>query len=550
MDYFKLLNFRREPFSNSPDPDLFYPSRLHRECLQQTEISVRLHRGLNVVLGEVGTGKTTVCRQLLRNLSNDEDARVFLILDPGFDCTEDFLLHLCYLLLGRRPARGSRSQAELKEDIKNALLYRVVEQGQLVTLLVDEAQKMPLSCLETVRELLNFETNTYKLLQIVLFAQPDFEETLRRRENLADRVNLCYWLEPLSLRDTRRLIRFRMQRTLLKGAKPPIFSPACFWLIQRYTGGYPRQIVHLCHKLLLAAIVRKRRTIGSQLVLYAARRPGGRQIRTRLARKTLSPAPAALGLCICFLLLAPLLQKHPATPPAPGEAAREARIGTAPEGPATADALSGSLSLPRPVSPASSGSAAGGDTRPADRMGHGASPPGRSGQPPEVLGSLRIPPGETLWNLIRAVYNVSDAETVKQTLIPAVLRANPGLASAHEIEAGSVLRLPVVPELSGGLPPGFHIVLRQCRDLEALYSLAQRKRYASKPRVIVWSKNFSKTFLVLDLKSYKSVHAARSHLKNLPNSVEKRAKIVKSSQFSEKRALLFTNQRYSGANPL
>jgi len=82
MEYFKLLNLDKEPFSNSPDPDYFFKSRQHNECLQKLELSLRLRRGLNVVIGEVGTGKTTLCRQMIKKFSRDEQFETHLILDP------------------------------------------------------------------------------------------------------------------------------------------------------------------------------------------------------------------------------------------------------------------------------------------------------------------------------------------------------------------------------------------------------------------------------------------------------------------------------------
>ena len=84
MKYYEILNLKTEPFSNSPDPELFYDSEQHVACIQQLELSLRLKRGLNTVIGDVGTGKTTLCRQLIRKFSNDEDFICHLILDPIF----------------------------------------------------------------------------------------------------------------------------------------------------------------------------------------------------------------------------------------------------------------------------------------------------------------------------------------------------------------------------------------------------------------------------------------------------------------------------------
>ncbi|MBW2333990.1 MAG: transposase, partial [Deltaproteobacteria bacterium] len=91
MDYFKILNFKKEPFSNSPDPEFFFESLEHLGCLQKLELSLRLRRGLNVVIGDVGTGKTTLCRQLIRKFSGEEKVETYLILDPYFSSPLEFL---------------------------------------------------------------------------------------------------------------------------------------------------------------------------------------------------------------------------------------------------------------------------------------------------------------------------------------------------------------------------------------------------------------------------------------------------------------------------
>ncbi len=103
MSYLELLNLTREPFSNSPDPDAYYRTPTHEACLHRLEIAIRLRRGLNVVLGEVGTGKSTLCRCLLRALGGEERMDVFLLLDPGFEDADAFVRHLCELLTGQRP---------------------------------------------------------------------------------------------------------------------------------------------------------------------------------------------------------------------------------------------------------------------------------------------------------------------------------------------------------------------------------------------------------------------------------------------------------------
>lgn len=107
--YLELLNLTREPFSNSPDPDAYYRTPTHEDCLNRLEIAIRLRRGLNVVLGEVGTGKSTLCRCLLRSLNEQSGIDVFLLLDAGFEDADEFVRHLCELFAGSGLPRAWRA---------------------------------------------------------------------------------------------------------------------------------------------------------------------------------------------------------------------------------------------------------------------------------------------------------------------------------------------------------------------------------------------------------------------------------------------------------
>ncbi len=277
MSYHELLGLDREPFGNSPDPDFFHGSPRHAECLRRLEIAVRLRRGLCVVVGEVGTGKSTVCRRLIRTLGYDPDVLVHLLLDPSFADPRDFLaaVAVSFGIL----VDGEDSASRIREAIQDYLLQKGEGEGKIVVLCVDEGQKISAECLEILRELLNFETNTHKLLQIVVFAQPEFSAMLAARKNLADRVNTRYDLRPLPLSETRRLIRTRLRLAAgeaFQGREPDIFTDAALRAIHRTTRGYPRRIMRLCHAALLETVGRDKTRVGVSEV-RAARDMGDRE---------------------------------------------------------------------------------------------------------------------------------------------------------------------------------------------------------------------------------------------------------------------------------
>ena len=303
MDYFSILNLKKEPFSNSPDPEFFFHSRQHLDCLQKLELSLLLRRGLNVIIGEVGTGKTTLCRQLIRRFAQKEEVETHLILDPHFLNASEFLATVTKMLVGKKPVAGSHDW-QIKEHIKQYLFRRGVDQKKTIVLIIDEGQKIPAFCLEILREFLNYETNEYKLLQIVIFAQTEFENTIRKYPNFADRINLYHQLKPLSYKDTRRMIRFRLEKSSTSRRKLNLFTYPALWAIYRITGGYPRRIINLCHQSILSMIIQNRSKSSYFMVRACARRVFPEESRRK--RIVLTGAALAGAAAVLLLTLLPL----------------------------------------------------------------------------------------------------------------------------------------------------------------------------------------------------------------------------------------------------
>ncbi|MBW2409026.1 MAG: AAA family ATPase, partial [Deltaproteobacteria bacterium] len=271
MKYYSVLNLNREPFSNSPDPEFFYHSREHVDCLQKLELSLLLRRGLNVIIGEVGTGKTTLCRQIIRRFSKREEVDTHLILDPHFVDANEFLITVAKMFTGKKPPKSSNNW-QVKEYIKQYLYRSGVDQNKTTILIIDEGQKIPVFCLEILREFLNYETNEYKLLQIVIFAQVEFEKTVQKLPNFADRINLYHYLKPLNFRDTCKMIKFRLEQSRGSGKRLELFSLPALAAVYRVTDGYPRKIINLCHQTILTMIIQNQKSIGYFLVRSCANR--------------------------------------------------------------------------------------------------------------------------------------------------------------------------------------------------------------------------------------------------------------------------------------
>lgn len=252
IGYYSVLGFKQEPFSSSPDPEFFFHTREHDLALNNLLIELRLRRGLSVVFGDVGTGKTTLSRKLLHELSKRDDFLFHIILNPAFNNEQQFLSSLIRNFEIDMP-RGVDLKGcdimELRDYIEKFLIKKTIEDGKTIVLLVDEAQKLDLATLETMRVLLNFETNSHKLIQLVLLGQLELYSKVVHMSNFLDRISFKFTLNPLDVHETKQLIDFRMRKAgYFK--MDNLFSDGAVSEIYNYTKGYPRKIIMLCHKVL------------------------------------------------------------------------------------------------------------------------------------------------------------------------------------------------------------------------------------------------------------------------------------------------------------
>ncbi|HQP09983.1 MAG TPA: AAA family ATPase [Candidatus Omnitrophota bacterium] len=265
MSYYKVLGFEKEPFSTSPDPHFFYLSREHEQALTNTIIELRLRRGLSVILGDIGTGKTTLSRKLIQELKSRRDVIFHIILDPTFESERDFLYSLARnFQISLNDMSGAMS-LDIREALEKFLFQKGVTENQSVVLIIDEAQKLSDRSLEMLRVLLNYETNEYKLLQLVLLGQTELHEKIIHIPNFFDRISFKYTLNPLSLEETEEMIGFRIERAGYT-ARMHLFLKDAIAEIHHVTQGYPRRITMLCHKALKELVMRNKSVVDAGVI--------------------------------------------------------------------------------------------------------------------------------------------------------------------------------------------------------------------------------------------------------------------------------------------
>jgi general secretion pathway protein A len=335
--YLKFFGLNEKPFAITPDPRYLYLSERHAEALAHLLYGINEAGGFVQLTGEVGTGKTTIVRSLLAQAP--KDAEIALILNPRMTAPE-FLLTICEELGIDVPAA---SRASLKDlvDVLSGYLLRAHAEGRRVVLVVDEAQNLSFEVLEQVRLLTNLETNTQKLLQIILIGQPELRELLARNElrQLAQRITGRYHLDPLSREETTAYVRHRLR---VAGATSELFSPWALREVYRLSRGVPRIINVICDRALLGAYSLDRHRVSGALVRRAAAEVFGRAFAAFWL-----PWAAAAGLAaLLAAVTATLWALGPWSPGAHGAGTVRASAVVAPGAPAAAP---GTVAAPPPA---------------------------------------------------------------------------------------------------------------------------------------------------------------------------------------------------------
>jgi len=257
--YLEYFNLKEEPFSITPDPRFLYLSDQYESAIESLLYAIEQRKGFSVLTGEVGTGKTTLCRELLNRL--DEKTEVSIVLNP--------LLSVNGLLKAINADFGNEIVADNADDhlaVLNHYLLSRVEKGINAVVLIDEAQNLSVEALEMTRLLSNLETDRQKLLQIVLVGQPELEDTLKsfRLRQLNQRISIRQRIGAFSLPKLQEYIVHRL--SVAGGAGHVDFEPGAIKKIHGHSRGYPRLANILCDRVLLAAFARRTRTIDKKIV--------------------------------------------------------------------------------------------------------------------------------------------------------------------------------------------------------------------------------------------------------------------------------------------
>jgi general secretion pathway protein A len=271
--YREYFGLKETPFSISPDPHYFYISEGHREALAHLMYGIKMDGGFVLLTGEVGTGKTTVCRCLLEKVP--ESCEIAFILNPKMSSAE-LLAAICDEFRVPYP-EGTTSVKELVDRL-NDFLLAIHEKGRKAILIIEEAQNLTVEVLEQVRLLTNLETSQRKLLQIIMLGQPELRDMLAKPElrQLSQRITARYHLGPLTKKEISSYVQHRLAVAGL--ARGELFSRPAMRVLGRLTGGVPRLLNIICDRALLGTYIQGKEKIDKRTLIHAAQEVTGNKI--------------------------------------------------------------------------------------------------------------------------------------------------------------------------------------------------------------------------------------------------------------------------------
>lgn len=277
--YNNFYGFHEAPFNMTPNPRFFFSSAKHAEALDSLVYAISERKGFVVITGEIGSGKTTVCRALLNRLNAKTE--VALITNThlsGKDLLETVLEDL---EIEYKPGSKSKLLSRL-----NSYLIEQLRKDSNVVLLIDEAQNLTPSVLEEVRMLSNLETETEKLIQIVLMGQPELKKklALSRLEQLRQRITVFFHLSPLTSSETKEYILHRVK--VASNSDRQYFSEGAIYLVYKFSKGVPRLINQICDSALLSGYIAETKIIDEKIMSEVINESPFEQIGSSVPAKT------------------------------------------------------------------------------------------------------------------------------------------------------------------------------------------------------------------------------------------------------------------------
>lgn len=436
--YYEHFSLSGEPFSLTPDPAFLFLGAKHREAMAAVQYGLMHGRGFITLIGEVGTGKTTILYGVLSQLG-PEMATAYV---PYAAHSFEDLLRVALKDLGERPTADA-SRLDLLEMLQGMLRRRDAG-GQRTALVIDEAQSLPDATFEELRLLSNFETYTHKLLQIVLVGQPELQDRLRQRNlrQLRERVSVRAVINPLDADEMRDYIGHRLA---LVGGDSRVFQPGALRAIVRHARGIPRRANILSHNALLFAYGRGLPQVTSGVAEEAVaemeeRKPGwgggaALILRRQAWWRPVSWAVAGIGsLAVTGAFMArrgstgpEIAVKEAVTAPA----AREIiNVASRPEQPPSDAATQETAVEPIPIA-----------------AQQGAATPIAIAGDAESLATRKVSldPGESILSAAREAYGRPLNDDEERALLAQVRRLNPGLRDVNVVRAGATVNLPAAP---------------------------------------------------------------------------------------------------------
>ncbi|WP_088278419.1 ExeA family protein [Ideonella sp. A 288] len=502
--YLRFHGLDRPPFSIAPDPRFLYLSERHREALAHLRYGVGSGGGVVVLTGEIGSGKTTVCRSLLEQVP--EQCHLAYLFNPRLSVRE--LLQSVNAEFGLLVPDDAQRPASIKDhvDALNGFLLAAHAAGRHCVLIVDEAQRLSLALLEQLRLLTNLETHEHKLLQIVLIGQPELRDKLARPEleQLSQRVLARFHLGPLSADETAQYVRHRL--TVAGAGETLPFDAAALRRIHRHSRGVPRRINLLCDRALLGGYAEGRHDVGARIVDQAAREvfgpdgrgdarrpPGGRRAGVA-AGLVLGGAALALGSAWVGSRWSGLATgKTSAAAPVPGPAADGQ--GLAAGAAASGSSLSPPLASAAPASQASQavsvGLAIGPTSGPAPLPVPAAAALPLLDEAAFTAALDNAPRDEsTAWRLLSRHWNASPPDG----LPPCAALASQGLHCLKRAGSMAVLRglgRPAILPLQGSDGAGRFVVLEGLSTATATVRIGERQVRVALPTLAAgWREAF------------------------------------------------------------